>query len=191
VLGKGKAIEKVADFSTGELSVHVLRNGQLSDATVAVYQPGTKTQVAGGRTYRAASSNPKIITLTPGAYDIAVGSVEMANPATRRFENVAVKPGERVELKHEYQSGNLRVGARNGTELIDATVAVYLPGQQMQVAGGRTYTEPQTNPKEFILVPGVYRVAVAPVRPPGKAKKELQVQVAAGQTVEQTADFSQ
>jgi Ca-activated chloride channel family protein len=191
VLDKGKTIEKVADFSTGELSVHVLRNGQLSDATVMVYQPGTKTQVAGGRTYRAASSNPKIIALTAGAYDVAVGSVEMADPATHRFENVAVKPGERVEVKHEYQSGNLRVGARNGAELVDATVAVYLLGKQMQVAAGRTYTGHQTNPKEFILAPGDYRVVVAPVRLPGKTKKEVQVQVAAGQTVEQTADFSQ
>ncbi len=191
VVKPGETIEKVADFSTGELSVLVTRNGELSDATVAVYEPGTRKQVAGGRTYRAATSNPKILPLTAGSYDVAVGSVELAHPATQRFEGVTLKPGERIELKHDYASGELRVGARNGAELIDAAVTVFRAGESGQLAGGRTYTAAKSNPKGFVLAPGTYRVVVTPVRLPGKAKRESQLEVAAGKTAEWIVDFAQ
>jgi Ca-activated chloride channel family protein len=191
VLKKGETIEKAADFSTGELSVRVTRNGELSDATVAVYEAGTRKQAAGGRTYRAATSNPKITTLTAGTYDVAVGSVEMANPATRRFEGVVIKPGERAELEHDYPSGTLRIGARNGAELVDAVVTVFRAGEPGQVAAGRTYTAATSNPKAFELAPGTYRVVVAPVRLAGKPKREVNLEVAAGKTAESIVEFSQ
>jgi Ca-activated chloride channel family protein len=188
LLTKGETIEKVADFSTGELSVLVTRNGELSDATVVVYEPGTRKQVAGGRTYRAATSNPKVMALTAGTYDVAVGSVELASPQTQRFEKVVVKPSERVELKHEYASGTLRIGAVNGAELIDAAVTLYRGSEQ--VAGGRTYTAAKTNPKEFTLAPGKYRIVVTPVRLAGKPKRETELEVAAGDTTELVTDFA-
>lgn len=179
VLKPGETVGKVADFSTGELSVLVKRNGELSDATVAVYEPGTRKQVAGGRTYRAANSNPRIVTLTAGTYDVVVGSVELASPTTQRFDGVVIKPGERVELVHEYESGTLRVGAKNGADLVDATVTIHKAGERPQLAGGRTYTDAKTNPKSFVLTPGRYRVVVGPVRLPGKEKKESEVAVPA------------
>jgi Ca-activated chloride channel family protein len=191
VLSKGETIERVVDFSTGELSVLVKRNGELSDATVSVYEPGTRKQVSGGRTYRAATSNPKVVTLTAGVYDVAVGSVELASPTIERFDGVAVKPGERVELVHEYQSGALRVGAKNGAGLIDAVVTIHRAGEPAQIAAGRTYTSEKTNPKEFVLMPGTYRVVVGPVRLPGKEKKESQIEVPAGKTAEWIVDFAQ
>jgi Ca-activated chloride channel family protein len=191
VVAKGETVERIADFSTGELAVAVLRNGQLSDATVAVFAPGTTRSLGGGRTYRAATSNPKIVTLSAGAYDVEIKSVEVANAAPQRFEGVVVKPGERVDLKHEYQSGTLRVGAKNGAELIDAVVSVFRPNERSAVDGGRTYTAATSNPKGFDLEPGPYRVTINPVRLPGKTMREISVVVAAGQTVEQTIDFAQ
>ncbi len=191
VLKPAETIEKVADFSTGELSVLVKRNGELSDATVAVYEPGTRKQVAGGRTYRAASSNPKVVALTAGTYDVAVGSVELAAPAVQRFDGVVIKPSERLELVHEYDSGTLRVGAKNGAELVDATVTIYQAGERAQLAGGRTYTDAKTNPKAFVLTPGRYRVAVGPVRLPGKERKESEIDVPARGDAEWIVDFAQ
>jgi Ca-activated chloride channel family protein len=190
-LAKGETIERIADFSTGELAVTVLRNNQLSDATVSVFAPGTTKQVAGGRTYRAATSNPKIVALTVGVYDVQVGSVELAGAAPKRFEGVVIKAGERVELKHEYQSGTLSVGVKNGAELVDAAVSVFRAGERAQVAGGRTYTAATSNPKSFELEPGAYRVVIVPVRLPGKEKQEFNIEVAAGQTAARAIDFAQ
>ena len=191
VVAKGETVERIADFSTGELAVTVLRNRQLSDATVAVFAPGTTKSLAGGRTYRAATSNPKIVSLAAGTYDVEIKSVEMAKAAPRRFEGVVVKPGESVELKHEYQSGTLSVGAKNGAELVDAVVSVYRADERSAVAGGRTYTAATSNPKGFELDPGTYRVTVTPVRLPGKTVREFVIEVTASQTVEQSIDFAQ
>jgi len=188
-LAKGQTVERIVDFSSGSLAVHVLRNGELSDATVTVFATGTRTQVAGGRSYRAATSNPKVFDITPGVYDVQVGSVEIAGGAVQRFEKVEVKAGERAERKVEYQSGELLIGAKQGANLVDATVTVRSAGNRQEVAGGRTYTAASSNPKQFTLPPGRYVVSVAPVRPAGLGKKEVEVEVVAGKAVEQTVTF--
>jgi Ca-activated chloride channel homolog len=190
VLKAGETVEKIADFSTGELSVLVTRNGELSDATVSVYEPGTRKQVSGGRTYRAATSNPKIVSLTAGTYDVAVASVERVQPGIERFEGVTIQPGERLELKHDYVSGVLSVGAKNGAELIDAVVTIYAAGERAQLVGGRTYTAATSNPKAFVLSPGIYRVVAAPIRLAGNPKQEKQVEVTAGNTAEWIVNFA-
>ncbi|MEM9557996.1 MAG: VWA domain-containing protein, partial [Acidobacteriota bacterium] len=56
----GATVEKAVDFSTGELSVGVTRNGQLSDAAYRVYVASSGEQVTAGRTYTSASSNPAV-----------------------------------------------------------------------------------------------------------------------------------
>jgi Ca-activated chloride channel family protein len=189
----GGTVERVADFSSGEIAVGVIRNGALSDATVKVLQAGTQTQVAASRTYTAASSNPKIFEITPGSYDIEIASVEVANKATglHRFENVEVKPSERLTLTHEFASGVLSVGVVNGAALIDAVISVRAAGQTREVAGGRSYTAAATNPKKFELTPGNYTVIVTPVRMTGNPKREFTIEVVAGQTAERKVDFAQ
>jgi len=68
-------------------------------------------------------------------------------------------------------------------------VTVRFAGKAEQVAGGRTYTAATANPKRFILPPGRYVVTVGPVRPAGLGKKDVEVEVLAGKTTEQTLDF--
>jgi Ca-activated chloride channel family protein len=189
VIAKGATVEKLVDFSTGEVAVHVLRNGELSDATIYIYQPGTRTPVMGGRSYRAASSNPKVFEISPGAYDIQVGSVEIEGVDPRRFEKVEVKAGERVERKVEFASGDVLIGARQAGTLVDAVVNVHAPGNRQSIAAGRTYTDPRSNPKRIVLQPGRYVITVAPVRPAGLAPKDVELEVATGQTVERIVEF--
>lgn len=62
---EGDTTHKVIDFSTGELAVTITRNGELSDASVRVYHAGTNEQVAAGRTYRGAKTNPRKFRITP------------------------------------------------------------------------------------------------------------------------------
>lgn len=192
-ISAGQTVERVADFSSGELSVGVTRNGALSDASVTVFEAGTQTRVTGGRTYTAATSNPKVLEITPGRYDILVESVEIASKerARHRFENVDVKATERTALAHEFPSGVLSVGVVNGAQLIDAVVSVSVAGQRQQVAGGRSYTAASSNPKMFDLTPGSYTVTVAPVRMAGSPKREFTIEVVAGQTAERKVDFAQ
>jgi len=185
----GTTTEVVADFSAGTLAVGVTRNGALSDATVNVYRAGTKEQVAGGRTYRASTSNPRILELTAGTYDVRVGSVEIKSAPVAEFPGVTITGGERTDLTHEYTSGTLKVGAMQAGALVDAVVAVRQADSGTQIAGGRTYTADTTNPKAFELIPGTYSVRVAALKVEGSPEETLEVTIVAGETVERTVTF--
>jgi Ca-activated chloride channel family protein len=177
----GKVTELVADFTAGELAVKVTRNGALTDASVTVYAAGTRNHVAGGRTYRAATSNPRVFALTPGDYDVEIVSVEVADRPTYRFERVTVAPGARAERAHEMPSGTLRVGVRKGAVLIDAVVTVLDLAGGASVAAGRTYSSASSNPKSFELSPGRYRVVVKPLGDAGP-QQETELEISAGAT---------
>jgi len=188
---QGETVEKVVDFSSGELSIEVLRNGELSDATYSVLLAGDRERAARGRTYRSANSNPRVILLTPGLYDVEIGSVEISNRGAgkHRFESVRVEAGKRVELSHEFQTGTLRIGAKQGAELVDVTVHVVPVDDPAQSAAGRTYVSEGSNPKAFTLLPGRYQVRLGAVRLEGRPRQEIEVEVAAGETVERIVEF--
>ena len=188
---QGETVEKTVDFGFGEISVGVTRNGSLSDATVTVYEPGTKNNVAGGRTYRSADSNPKKIKLSPGVYDLSVGSVEIADKPLETIPGVEIKSGETSERSVEFKSGILMVGASSGSGLVDATIYITDSTTGGPVAGGRTYTDPNNNPKEYVLSPGNYKVVVKAVKLKDTSPEEFEVEVKQGETVERSAQFSE
>ncbi len=188
----GETAEKVVDFSSGELAIGVTRNGELSDATVSVFAAGTRETVASGRTYRAASSDPRVFRLAAGHYDVEVASVEIAGKPGQLFTGVEVPPRGRAERSQAFASGQLSIGAVRGRELVDATVAVRPAGGGPAVDSGRTYTRAESNPKRFVLSPGSYVVEVKGVQKVGGAQPERQIEVVieAGGMVERTIDFT-
>jgi len=182
---EGSAVEKKVDYSTGEISIGVTRNGELSDAVYKVYVAGTREEVASGRTYAKASSNPKTLKITAGRYEIEVGSVELSDRPTAKLGSVELPPGGREELQHAFENGTLTIGAMRGSELADAVVNVYRGGEE--VARARTYKKANSNPKSFTLSPGEYRVVAKEI---GGEERELSVTLTAGGTVEETVDFA-
>ncbi len=191
VIEDGSKVEKVVDFSTGELTIGVSRNGALSDATVRVYVAGTSDQVAAGRTYTGEKTNPKTFRITSGDYDVEVKSVEITGGPEHRFEGITVEPGGRAEHSHEFTSGTLKVGAVQGSELVDATTHVVDLASGKPIGQGRTYTHEKSNPKTFELPPGSYKVTVKGIRLEGRPTRETEITVEAGKTAEYMADFGQ
>jgi len=185
----GSTVEKEVDFSSGEIVIGATRDGALSDALYSVYVAGTRDLAASGRTYRGADSNPKRVRITAGGYDVEMGALEIAGKPMHSFGRVEVAPQGRVELAHDFTSGTLRVGAVRGSELVDATVRVVDQATGKAVDSSRTYTSANSNPSTFVLLPGSYKVTVAAVKLDGKPKRELEVSVAAGETVERQAEF--
>jgi Ca-activated chloride channel family protein len=180
----GATVKKDVDFSTGDLAIGVTRNGTLSDAVYQVYVPGEKSPVAQGRTYKSASSNPAQVRISAGDYEVKVSSVEIAGRPAASLGKVTVEPKGRAQLSHEFKSGTLKIGVVRGAELVDAVVAIHGPGGE--VASGRTYKSPSSNPKSFVLEPGDYRVEIAEIR---GVKRQLSVAVGAAETVERTLDL--
>lgn len=186
----GSRVEKVVDFSTGELAIRITRNGELSDATIRVFDAGTNEQVAGSRSYNHEKANPAVFRITAGTYDVEIGSVEISGKPTHRFTGLTVEPKGRVEQSHEFASGTLRIGAVAGSELVDATTHV-VDAAGKAVAQGRTYTNEKSNPRTFELVPGKYRVKVRAIKLEDGPRKEIEVTIEAGQAIEQVVDFAQ
>lgn len=182
----GSAVEREFDFSAGEIAVHVTRNGELSDAVVQVYAAGERANVAGGRTYRSSDSNPRVLRVAAGTYDVSLRSVEVENGPEPRFERVTVTGGERSEVAYEYASGELHVGVLRDGVLADAVVNV-IDADGKNVAGGRTYTAESSNPKKFVLTPGTYTVRIAEIR---GEKREVSVSFAQDQTAGVEVDLA-
>jgi Ca-activated chloride channel family protein len=187
----GSTVMKEVDYSTGEVSIHVTRDGELSDAVYKVFAAAKGKEVASGRTYTSSARNPATVRLSAGSYRVEVGSVEIAGQPTHRFAAAELEPGGRVELSHQFTSGALAVGAVMGKGLVDATVRVMRFEDGKAVDQGRTYTRPESNPKTFILEPGRYRVEVKAVRLEGRPSRQLDATVEAGATVDLVAEFGQ
>ena len=183
----GSLVEKEVDYSTGEVSIGVTRNGELSDAVFRLVVPGTGEQAVSGRTYTAVSSNPAKVRIVSGTYEASVGSVELADKPWVSLGEVTVDPQGHVEVSHDFASGTLRVGARRDGELVDATLKIVSATTGEAVGQGRTYTSPSSNPKAFLLAPGDYRVTVAEIR---GERREITVTVVRGETVERMVDPS-
>ncbi len=191
VIADGGMVEKVVDFSSGSISIKVTRNGELSDATVRIYPAGETRAAASGRTYTRSNHNPANYQLTVGTYDIEIKSVEISSNPTYRWEGVEIASGQPVEKEHNFVSGAMAIGAVAGGALVDATVQVLSMETNKQVAAGRTYTGEKTNPRRFVLSPGIYKVKVGAVKLKDNPRQEFELEVQAGQTVERTVTFEE
>ena len=183
-IADGEDVERAVDFSTGTLAVNATRNGDVSDVTYRVYVASSNERAAQGRTYSATAANPSNETLTAGRYRIELTAVEIAGQPKLSLGEFDIEPGSTTSLQHEFQSGELRVGATSGGQLTDAVVRVYR--DRSPVAQGRTYVSPDSNPKRFTLEPGTYRVDVKPI---GGTKRSIEVVVGAEQDIERIVDF--
>lgn len=143
--------------------------------------PATGEEVAKGRTYRAATSNPARKRITSGTYDVSIRSVEIKNRPWVDLGPVTLEPGGAATVSHDYASGTLRIGARRDGELVDATIDVVDVATGKSVAGGRTYASEKSNPKSFLLEPGEYDVTVKELR---GERRTIRVRVERGETLE-------
>lgn len=156
----GETTERTVDFGVGRLAVKATRDGALEDCSVQVYRAGTEEQIASGRTYTAASSNPQVFALGPGSYDVSVQSVRVEGGTPQRIAGVEVRPGETATREVDFSAGTLAIGVTRNGKLSDATVTVHPTGAKEQAAAGRTYVSASSNPRRFELASGTYDVRV-------------------------------
>ncbi len=181
-----KPTESMMDKPTEEMMAHesATPEAMMSDATVTLYRAGTKENVAGGRSYNQEKSNPIKFKVLPGIYDVEIGSVELANKPKMRWEKQNLGGGATISLSHNFESGILKIGAKQGEAFVDAVVTVYSKKTGESVVGGRTYMSESSNPKSFTLEPGKYKVDLKPVKPKDLSPRTLEVEVKAKETTE-------
>lgn len=178
-----------ADFSQVTVEVLVTRNGALSDGVVSLLDPVTGKAVAQTRSYRSAKSNPAKLVVIPGVYQVQIKGIEIAGDPVKIFDSQQIASGKTLSFSHDFTSGELKIGARAGSTLVDAAVTIYQKTDNKNIAGGRTYTSASSNPKSFVLAPGKYKVIVKPVRPKDLAEKTLEVEVTTQGITEKTVEW--
>lgn len=189
VVAHHDTLKKAVDFAKGAFEILVQRNDNLSDAVVILYKSGTKEVAAQTRSYEKASTNPVKFQVLPGLYDVEIKSVEIADKPFVRIEKQALAGGATLSLSHHFKSGEVKVGAKQGSALVDATVGIYSKKSGVNVANGRTYQTANSNPKTFVLEPGEYEVRLSAVKPKGLGKKTLAVTVREKGTAEVTGKW--
>ncbi len=177
-IGGEDTLAKTVHFDQGVFEVLVTRNNALSDAVVTLYKAGTAVVAAQTRSYTHSAHNPARLSVPPGLYDVNIRSLEVNNKTTVTIKNQNLTGGGQISLSQNFVSGELKIGAKQGAGLVDATIAIYSKKTGEQIAAGRTYQATSSNPRTFVLEPGGYEVRLTPVKPAGLSPKILSAAVA-------------
>lgn len=92
----GQILEVSHDFQSGTVRVGVSASDGLVDALVHFADPVTGKNLASGRTYTSASSNPKTFLLTPGTYSVTVTGLGKYKSG-KKSTTLTVKAGETID----------------------------------------------------------------------------------------------
>jgi Ca-activated chloride channel family protein len=189
IIKANDTLYKEIEFEQGVVEVLVTRNGALSDAVIEIYPAGTNKAIATTRSYTKAENNPAKLKIPPGIYDLVFKSVEIGGRPEIKITKKELGSAGNLKFTHNFESGELSIGAKKGQELVDATLNVVSIKTGKSVEAGRTYKTASTNPKKYILEPGRYRVDLKPVRQEGLAEKSITVEVTAKGTIEKIVEW--
>jgi Ca-activated chloride channel family protein len=189
IIKANDTLYKEVDFEQGVVEVLVTRNGALSDALIEIYPAGTNKTIATTRSYHQPTHNPAKIKIPPGVYDLVFQSVEITGRPEIKILKKELGNSGNLKFTHNFESGELSIGAKKGQELVDVTVYIVNTKTNKSPGQGRTYKLPAKNPTKFILEPGQYRVDLTPVRQEGLAKKSITVEITAKGTLERIVEW--
>jgi len=159
-LGKAleQAIEIIPETPTGRLSVTTMAEGELIDTTVAVIDAASGEVVTALRTYENEKTNPIVIPLPDGKYDISVEAVRIAGRPTQKFTGIEIAADKPVEKIVDFSTGTFRVKVTRNGALSDALVEFYAAGTSTSVVNSRTYRDATSNPRDKRITAGSYDI---------------------------------
>jgi Ca-activated chloride channel family protein len=183
----------VAPAATAEsrLSVKAMHEGKLTDVTVRVFRAGTREEVTTGRTYSAAETNPRVLPLPAGTYDVEVQPVTLRDLPARKLDGIKIAAGETVERTISFGTGELAIEVTRNGKLSDASITIYKAGTKQQAASSRSYTQATHNPAMFRIEPGVYDVEIKALEIEGRPVAQLTgIQLDGDSQIKRSHDFA-
>ncbi len=168
------ALERAAEPAApadGALSVKAVADGGLLDVSIQVTDAAGE-DVAAGRTYKDPSTNPRLLPLPAGSFEVEVAALGISGESVRRFA-VEIAKGATVEREVDFSTGELILGVTRNGALSDAVFQVFPPGGKKAAATGRTYRDAQHNPATVRLTAGDYEVEVGSVEIEGRPEVAL------------------
>lgn len=155
-----QAVETPVDMEGGFLSIKGLANGKLVDLGIHVLKD--KKELTGSRTYTSPETNPRVMKLPVGKYQVKVNVIGVKAPLEDVFD-VEITSNDTVFKVMDYTTGVLAIKVTRNGALSDASVNAYKPGSKTSVSGTRSYREARHNPTKIVLAAGEYEVRVKSV----------------------------
>lgn len=183
---EGKVTHRTISFDGSKLIVNSLNNGEGWDAIVKVYEKDNNKSIAQSRTY--GKKTP--FELNPGVYDITIQAMVIEGiDIIHTIENVEIKGGVEQNIEHIFKSGIVMIGAKSGSELVDATVNISEINSKKNIANSRTYESSGSNPVKFVLSPGTYEIIITALGKFKNKKEVITLTVKEGETTENILNF--
>ncbi|MEM8929611.1 MAG: VWA domain-containing protein [Acidobacteriota bacterium] len=154
-----RAVELPAETPTARLVVGARVDDEYADVVIRVAD-AEGTEVAIGRTYTSAETNPRAIPLPAGSYRAQLKPVGL-KAATEELFEFEIADGETVEKHLDYSSGELVLRVRKNDQPMDAVARVVRADTEQQVAIKRTYDRDEV---VLTIAAGTYDVTVKPTK---------------------------
>ncbi len=149
-----KKTKQVVNFDGAKFLVTITNNGKGWDSTVKAKTKEGKP-ASSARTY----GGTKEMEVNPGVYDIDVLAIDMYGFETSYlFKDMEIKAGEEKVIIHDFKTGIAKIGVQENGTLVDVVVGIFDADKTKSVAGGRSYTSTNSNPRAYVLNPGTYSV---------------------------------
>ncbi|MCB0550094.1 MAG: VWA domain-containing protein [Phaeodactylibacter sp.] len=183
-----QASETPLDTSGGFFWVKGVANGKLTDLAV-ILEDEQGQWAAGARTYETPETNPRLIRLPKGAYQVRIDAIKMKGEGQESFE-VNITEGDTIKHTADFSTGELAVKVTRNGALSDATLNVFRPEGGPPVASGRSYNSATSNPRVFTLTAGEYFLEIGSIEVKGVNKVVVRgLEVSASEREEVTHDF--
>lgn len=169
---------KEAPVGDAYLSVKTSLDGKLKDATVKVFKKGATKEIAWGRTYESKETNPRLMQLPSGTYEIEIMPVTIEGHPGVKFSDVVINSGDTLFKEVVFEQGVVEMLVTRNGGLSDATIQIFPTGTNRAIATDRSYSVPTHNPAKLKIPPGVYDIVLSSVEISGRPevkilKKEL------------------
>lgn len=196
----GQVVERIVDFTPGELTVAATGNGELleqasvtlldaRDASVVIAAASPESWMGhGGRPH------PRTYELLPGIYDLRVVPDQVLG-ASSWIRGITIEPGQAIEQRVDFAIGTLKVEvAGNGVLMERGAVHLIEPKEDVAIIR-RDSTEgwmgqsSRPHPRSYLLPVGVYDLWLQAPEIQRASMWFRGVEITAGETVERRADF--
>lgn len=183
---EGETKHETISFDGGTLEVTATNNGEGWDAVVKMFDSNGKV-ASNTRTY----GRSKTMEVPAGKYKVTFQGLVMKGINTYfEIDNVEVKSNTTTPITHNFDTGKVMVGVQTSSgELIDATVNFHEVDANKNVAASRTYTSSSSNPREFLLSTGTYKVKVVTLGVHKGKTETFTIEVKKGETVTKTITY--
>ncbi|MCB0528130.1 MAG: hypothetical protein KDC65_06620, partial [Saprospiraceae bacterium] len=138
----GAALEKTVEqppADGGYLSVKITLDGQPLDGLFKVFKQGETKETAMGRTYEGPMTNPRVLLLPAGTYDMEVSAIRIDGNPKQVFRDLVIAGKDTIVRVVDFSQGIAEIKVTRNGELSDAVVSLIDPATGKAVAQGRTY----------------------------------------------------